>query len=96
MGGERSGLAAQIADPALRLQAHLLQVRGHSDSRGDRVTRAELARSRADAVVAHLITLGVAPARLEAYGASDSEPIGLRDDPRNARIELIILDRDSD
>ena len=74
----------------------LLQVRGHVDGRGDRVTRAELARARADAVVAHLVKVGVPPERLEAYGASDSEPIAPRGDPRNASIELIILDRDTD
>jgi outer membrane protein OmpA-like peptidoglycan-associated protein len=74
----------------------LLQVRGHSDAQLHPVTRAELARSRADAVVARLVELGVAPGRLEAYGASDSEPIAAPLDPANTRIELIILERDSD
>jgi outer membrane protein OmpA-like peptidoglycan-associated protein len=74
----------------------LLQVRGHSDARTDRVTRAELARARADAVVARLVELGVEPGRLEAYGASDTQPIAAPMDPANTRIELIIVEREHD
>jgi len=72
----------------------LVEVRGHSDSREDRVTRAELSVKRAEAVVAFLVAQQVEPARLTAYGASDSEPLSTTNDELNRRVELVILDRD--
>jgi len=72
----------------------LVEVRGHSDSREDRVTRAELSVQRAEAVVAFLVARQVEPARLTAYGASDTEPLSTTNDELNRRVELVILDRD--
>lgn len=91
------GARRTLAAIALSLNANpditLLEVRGHSDSREDPVTRAELSVQRADVVVAFLVAHEVAPARLVAYGASDTEPVSLTDDAANRRIELVILDR---
>jgi outer membrane protein OmpA-like peptidoglycan-associated protein len=73
----------------------LLEVRGHSDwEEPDRVKRAELSVQRAENVVAALVARGVAPERLIAYGASDSEPLSTTDPVVNRRIELRILQRD--
>lgn len=75
----------------------LLQVRGHSDwEEPDRVRRAELSVMRAENVVTELIRRGVDPARLQAYGASDTDPISQTDPLLNRRIELVILQRASD
>ena len=75
----------------------LLQVRGHSDwEEPDRVRRAELSIERAGNVVGELIARGVDPARLEPYGASDSEPISQTDPVVNRRIDLLILQRATD
>jgi len=72
----------------------VVEVRGHSDSLLHREERAELARKRAEVVAAQLIAQGVAPERLTTYGASDSETIYPADDPRNRRVEFMILARD--
>jgi len=75
----------------------LLQIRGHSDwEEPDRVRRAELSVMRAENVVTELIRRGIDPARLQAYGASDSEPISQTDPILNRRIDLLILQRVSD
>jgi outer membrane protein OmpA-like peptidoglycan-associated protein len=75
----------------------LMEIRGHSDwEEPDRVLRAQLSIQRAEAVVAELVARGVSAARLQAYGASDSEPLSMTDPIKNRRIELLILERDSD
>ena len=72
----------------------MLEVRGHSDSLLHPADRADLARQRAEVVAAYLIAQGVDPARLTTYGASDSELHYPADDPRNRRVEFLILARD--
>ncbi len=75
----------------------LMEIRGHSDWEDpDRVKRAELSIQRAENVVTALISRGVDPARLTSYGASDSEPLSYSDAVINRRIELRILQRDTD
>jgi outer membrane protein OmpA-like peptidoglycan-associated protein len=69
-------------------------VRGHSDSLLHPEERAELARMRAEVVAAELVAQGVDPVRLATYGASDSELHYPADDPRNRRVEFVILARD--
>lgn len=46
----------------------LIEVQGHADSRGSDQHNVELTRSRASAVVAALVAMGVAPDRLRAAG----------------------------
>lgn len=76
-------------NPSIRL----VQVRGHSDSTGHPAVRAELAGRRAQAVLDQLVAHGVAADRLEVYGASDSERLYPVADPRNHRVELLVLER---
>lgn len=72
----------------------LLEVRGHSDSLLHPAERAELARRRAEVVAEHLVAEGVDAARLTTYGASDDELLFPSDDPRNRRVDFVILERD--
>lgn len=72
----------------------MLEVRGHSDSLLHPADRADLARQRAEVVAAYIIAQGVDPARITTYGASDSELHYPADDPRNRRVEFLILARD--
>jgi outer membrane protein OmpA-like peptidoglycan-associated protein len=72
----------------------VLEVRGHSDSLLYPAERADLARKRADVVAARLVAQGVDPARVTTYGASDSELLYPPDDPRNRRVEFLIVARD--
>jgi len=78
-----------LADPGILV----LEVRGHSDSLLHPEERAELARARAEVVAAELIAQGVDPARVTTYGASDSEPSYPADDPRNRRVEFVVVER---
>ncbi|HSK03658.1 MAG TPA: OmpA family protein [Kofleriaceae bacterium] len=79
-----------LADPGILV----LEVRGHSDSLLHPEERAELARQRAEVVAAEIVGQGVDPARVTTYGASDSELIYPADDPRNRRVEFLIVARD--
>jgi outer membrane protein OmpA-like peptidoglycan-associated protein len=79
-----------LADPGILT----LEVRGHSDSLLHPEERAELARRRAEVVAAQLVAEGVDPARITTYGASDSELRYPADDPRNRRVEFLIVARD--
>jgi OOP family OmpA-OmpF porin len=72
----------------------VIEVRGHSDSLLHPADRADLARKRADVVAARLVAQGVDPTRVTTYGASDSELAYPADDPRNRRVEFLIVARD--
>lgn len=71
-----------------------LEVRGHSDSLLHPAERAELARRRAEVVAEYLVSQGVDAGRLTTYGASDDELLFPADDPRNRRVDFVILERD--
>jgi outer membrane protein OmpA-like peptidoglycan-associated protein len=79
-----------IANPSILL----LEVRGHSDSLLHPADRADLARKRAEVAAAYLVSQSVDPARVTTYGASDSELLYPADDPRNRRVEFVIVARD--
>ena len=103
---EFAGNTAELAPPSYRTLDHVaatlianpsilaIEVRGHSDSLLHPTERAELARQRAEVVVAYLVARGVAASRLTTYGASDSERLYPPDDIRNRRVELLIVARD--
>jgi outer membrane protein OmpA-like peptidoglycan-associated protein len=69
-------------------------VRGHSDSLLHPEERAELARRRAEVIAERLVAEGVDAGRLTTYGASDGELLFPADDPRNRRVDFVILERD--
>ena len=68
-GDELNRVAEVIQnDPALRMI-----VLGRSDQRGDEAQNLAVSQRRAEAVVAHLVGQGVAPARLTALGIGESQ-----------------------
>ncbi len=62
--------AILAANPEIRLE-----VQGHTDSTGDRQHNIDLSKSRAESVVAYLVSKGVAADRLVAVGLGPDEPI---------------------
>lgn len=75
-----------------------VRIEGHTDSRGRATYNLRLSQQRADAVLRHLVEVsGIDPARLEAIGFGEAQPI---DDNRsrrgraaNRRVELVIVER---
>ena len=73
----------------------IVEVAGHTDSRGDRDANQTLSLARAEAVAAALSSRGVASGRLKARGYGDQHPIDTNRTAagraNNARIEIIPL-----
>jgi outer membrane protein OmpA-like peptidoglycan-associated protein len=80
-------------------QIRLVEVGGHADGRGRDRGSADLARRRAEAVVAYLTSHGVEPARLRpaAYGAGCPIYPAFRAGSRanNRRVEFTVLETDA-
>ena len=71
-----------------------VSVEGHTDDRGRRAANVRLSARRAQAVVDHLVGLGVAKARLSARGHGPDRPVAPNDTAegraKNRRVELLI------
>ncbi|MEW6775483.1 MAG: OmpA family protein [Bdellovibrionota bacterium] len=87
----------EIAD-VLKENPHLLlvEIQGHTDSRGKDDVNKKLSQNRADSVRNFLVKEGVESARLTAVGYGEEVPIVFPDDTkekqaRNRRVEFIIL-----
>jgi OOP family OmpA-OmpF porin len=52
-----------------------IEIGGHTDNVGDVVSNLKLSTERANAVRAYLLSKGIAPARVEANGYGDTQPI---------------------
>jgi outer membrane protein OmpA-like peptidoglycan-associated protein len=74
-----------------------IRVEGHTDSVGDDAKNMKLSQSRADAVMAALLKLGVDPARMEAVGFGETKPIASNSTAsgraENRRTEFNIIER---
>ncbi|HEX4422958.1 MAG TPA: OmpA family protein [Kofleriaceae bacterium] len=72
----------------------LIEVQGHTDERGDDAYNLDLSERRAAAVVAYLVSHGVAANRLESHGYGETQPIDKRHNEaawtRNRRVEFLI------
>jgi OOP family OmpA-OmpF porin len=100
-----SDTLAAGAGPALdRVVASILRrgdaqvtVDGHTDDQGAAAYNQRLSERRAEAVVAHLISKGVDPARIAPRGFGESRPVGLNDSDlgrrSNRRVEIVIRGR---
>jgi len=91
-------LLLEVADTLLRDPSiELVEIQGHTDSRGDRDVNMKLSQSRAEAVRAWLIARGVEPARLMAQGYGPDRPlvpnITAHNRARNRRVQFRIVRR---
>ncbi len=68
-------LLNRLADAASKCPAAAIVVEGHTDSRGAREMNMTLSRLRAEAVVKHLESKGVAPSRLASEGFGPDKPV---------------------
>lgn len=76
-----------------------IEIAGHTDNQGSARYNKMLSQKRAQAVVDYLINKGIQPARLEAKGYGESQPIASNDDEEdgrelNRRVEMRILASD--
>lgn len=93
---ENSKSILSMAAASLRGQAGMrVEVAGHTDSQGSEFYNLELSRRRALAVTEYLSALGIAPARMEAHGYGESQPIDTNSSDsgreRNRRVEFRVL-----
>ena len=80
-------VAAALKDP--RISGTRFAIDGHTDATGTEDYNKDLSQRRADAVAAYLVSLGVAPATLEAKGYGKLKPRVPTDpfSPENRRVE---------
>ncbi|NIR30062.1 MAG: OmpA family protein [Gammaproteobacteria bacterium] len=73
----------------------VVEAAGHTDSTGDESYNQALSEQRAQAVSRYLVTEGVQPVRIAAYGYGESRPVASNATPggrqQNRRVELTLL-----
>lgn len=73
----------------------VMEVAGHTDSTGDPSYNQALSEQRAQSVSRYLVSNGVEPVRIAAYGHGESRPIASNASPegrrQNRRVELTLL-----
>jgi OOP family OmpA-OmpF porin len=91
---------AILNEAAALLKKHervVVEVAGHTDSKGSEVYNQGLSERRANAVRDYLTSKGVKASRLTAKGYGESRPVASNDTDagraENRRVELVILDR---
>lgn len=76
-------------------RASLIEIAGHTDSRGDAQTNLTLSRKRAESVRDYLVSRGITASRLTARGYGEYEPIASNDTAggreENRRVEFRVL-----
>ncbi len=80
----------RIADVLNRYPQTVIEVGGHTDTRGTREYNQMLSEKRAMAVQDELVYNGVSPRRIRAVGYGESRPIS-SDHALNRRVEIIIV-----
>ena len=75
VSAESMNVLVSLANIAKSCPGQSIQIEGHTDSTGADAHNKWLSQSRADAVLQHLVKLGVDKARLRAIGYGDSKPI---------------------
>ncbi|HEU4726800.1 MAG TPA: OmpA family protein [Kofleriaceae bacterium] len=75
----------------------LIEVQGHTDERGDDAYNLELSDRRAAAVVAYLVSHGVAQSRLISNGYGETQPVDKRHNEaawaKNRRVDFVLKKR---
>ncbi len=84
----------QFASVLNRYPRTVVQVVGHTDSRGSEESNLDLSRRRAQAVADELVAAGVARQRLSTRGLGEASPVNSNDTPegraQNRRVEVIV------
>jgi outer membrane protein OmpA-like peptidoglycan-associated protein len=93
---ESESLLRQVTDVILRHpQIELLEVQGHTDSKGGHDMNMQLSQARAESVRDFLVKAGVGSERLEAKGYGPDHPIRPNDTAqnraKNRRVQFILL-----
>ncbi|MFA5940445.1 MAG: OmpA family protein [Sinimarinibacterium sp.] len=92
-------LLGQVADALQRRADIVVEVGGHTDGKGSDAYNQRLSEARAAAVVDHLVSRGVAAARLRAAGYGETQPVADNDSDAgrelNRRVELKVLESSS-
>ncbi|MGD0761912.1 MAG: OmpA family protein [Roseiarcus sp.] len=87
-------LLQTLAAIALRCQSGRIEISGHADDLGDDATNDQLAKARAEAVLAYFVAAGVPADRLTAVGYGASRPVASNDTEegraQNRRIEFSV------
>ena len=87
-------LLEKVAQVAARCPDHQIQIHGYTDSSGAAAANKKLSKSRAEAVMGLLASLGITEKRLLAIGHGEARPIASnkteKGRARNRRIELIV------
>lgn len=71
----------------------LVEVQAHTSGIGDETANLTLTEQRAAVVVRYLVAAGVEPARLDAQGYGDTQPIDRTSPAKNERVAFLILKR---
>lgn len=84
----------QFAGVLNRYPRTVVQVVGHTDSKGDEASNLDLSRRRAQAVGDELIASGVSRSRVSVRGLGESSPVNSNDTPegrmQNRRVEIAV------
>lgn len=80
----------RISDILVKYGQTMLEVSGHTDTRGSEEYNQKLSEQRAQAVTNELINNGISPQRIRTVGYGESRPIS-SDHALNRRVEIIIV-----
>ena len=73
----------------------VIEIAGHTDNVGDKISNQKLSEDRADKVRDYLLKKGIAPERVAANGYGDSQPVASNAEPegrqKNRRTEVRII-----
>lgn len=82
----------EMAAAIVKLENPRIQIVGHTDSTGNRMTNIALSLARADTVKSYLANKGIAAANMNALGAGPDRPVTSNETPagraKNRRIEF--------
>ncbi len=83
----------EVADLLLTHPAVRISIEAHTDTSEmpDASDAKALTEARAQSVKDALVALGIAPERLETVGAGIKSPIGNGSDPKNRRVEFVVV-----
>ncbi len=80
---------SKVANVLIKYPDTLIDVEGHTDSKGSEIYNQALSEKRAKAVKDILVQHGVASNRIQIYGYGESQPISL-EDALNRRVNIVI------